>query len=52
VNGQGAATSIGFFPPQVVPDDAVAWRGPRSCVQALERVPLERANAASSEKDC
>jgi len=52
VNGQGAATSTGFFPPQVVPDDAEAWRGPRSCASARKGVgkapresraePLER----------
>jgi len=45
VNGQGAATSTGFFPPQVVPDDAEAWRGPRSCASARKSVgdkPLER----------
>jgi len=52
VNGQGAATSTGFFPPQAVPDDAEAWRGPRSCASARKSVgkaprksrakPLER----------
>jgi hypothetical protein len=49
VNGQGAATSTGFFPPQVVPDDAAAWRGPRSCASALERAaPCVRKSAGES----
>jgi len=49
VNGQGAATSTGFFPPQVVPDDAEAWRGPRSCASALERAtPCARKSAGES----
>jgi hypothetical protein len=60
VNGQGAATSTGFFPPQVVPDDVEAWRGPRSCASARKSVataPREskaprESSAASLEKDC
>jgi len=55
VNGQGAATSTGFFPPQVVPDDAEAWRGPRSCASARKGVgesPSKESRAASLEQDC
>jgi hypothetical protein len=35
-NGQGAATSIGFFPPQEAPHGAVAWRdhAPVPCADA------------------
>jgi len=36
-NGQGAATSIGFFPPQEAPRGAVVWRGPHPRCRACTR---------------
>jgi len=52
VNGQGAATSIGFFPPQVAPDGAVAWRGPRSCAARSKERALERETRSVVREGC
>jgi hypothetical protein len=41
VNGQGAATSTGFFPPQAVPTEC----------GSMARTMLQRASAASAEVD-
>jgi len=42
VNGQGAATSIGIFPPRETPHGVAAWRGPCAGAKAQHRATADR----------